>query len=724
MEVSTKETKSDVSEMFPSTYSDIDISRDKDNIQTASFSNSSAPSADLLAETSPSTSLLTLRKYQKELAKPALDGKNTIICAPTGCGKTITAAEVCKHLHDKSADPDKFKALFIVHIRHLTTQQRDAFRTHFDEKELGVLKETETLQAILQVKKVVMITAQILVNALHKKEVDVSDFDLLILDECHHTTQEHPFNIIMRTYLMKKKEGASPLPIILGLSASLGVGKDHNASSHIITLCANMDVTVVSHVRENVEDLKKHVHTPEYDEICRVDPRPSVDKFRNIIKEIMQEQEHKHLLETDPQEKGSQAYESWIVQFRKNAEKLLNRDLNVICGYLLAFNNALILYENLRAIDAFDYLDEYFEERSSSDDHYIACENELRMQYQTCHQKTLMKLARNEETNDCPKLKKLVKLLKIVFEKNELSKGLILCRTRVITRGLMLFLNQEKILHELGIKPDCLVGQGKPDMKYTMTEVEQTKVLNRFKEGEINVLVATNIAEEGLNMPACNVVIRFNYVSNEIGTVQSRGRARECGKSYLIVERGSKNEEHEEANPEKVRRMNEALLNVDCQSEDEFRNAVIIRQNKLLDEYEKKMLKKKQNQQLDRASDVEVLCKECSTFLCLGSDLRQRGCHYTCIDPEFRNKIQEKERNGQGFRDTTNLGFIKCAEKGCGKKSIGILVLFKDGGIEEKGYGLNAKQIKFRNRKETSIGNIWDIKQWSKSTFEIPQWEQ
>ena len=52
-----------------------------------------------------------------------------------------------------------------------------------------------------------------------------------------------------------------------------------------------------------------------------------------------------------------------------------------------------------------------------------------------------------------------------------------------------------------------------------------------------NVLVATDIAQEGLDMPACNFVIRYDFVSNEIGTVQSKGRARakqsEC---FLIVE--------------------------------------------------------------------------------------------------------------------------------------------------------------------------------------------
>ena len=66
----------------------------------------------------------------------------------------------------------------------------------------------------------------------------------------------------------------------------------------------------------------------------------------------------------------------------------------------------------------------------------------------------------------------------------------------------------------------------------------QLKMYVFLTDDGCNVLVATDIAQEGLDMPACNFVIRYNFVSNEIGTVQSKGRARaEGSQCYLIVER-------------------------------------------------------------------------------------------------------------------------------------------------------------------------------------------
>lgn len=63
-----------------------------------------------------------------------------------------------------------------------------------------------------------------------------------------------------------------------------------------------------------------------------------------------------------------------------------------------------------------------------------------------------------------------------------------------------------------------------------MTQNEQEKVIKRFKTGEKNLLLATSVAEEGLDISDCNYVIRYNMMGNEISSVQSRGRVR-----YVLI---------------------------------------------------------------------------------------------------------------------------------------------------------------------------------------------
>ena len=62
---------------------------------------------------------------------------------------------------------------------------------------------------------------------------------------------------------------------------------------------------------------------------------------------------------------------------------------------------------------------------------------------------------------------------------------------------------------------------------------EHVLTMMKFRKGEINCIFATSVAEEGLDVPDCNLIIRFDLYATLIQYIQSRGRARHAKSSYV-----------------------------------------------------------------------------------------------------------------------------------------------------------------------------------------------
>lgn len=57
-----------------------------------------------------------------------------------------------------------------------------------------------------------------------------------------------------------------------------------------------------------------------------------------------------------------------------------------------------------------------------------------------------------------------------------------------------------------------------------MIKVEQDEILEFFKEGNYKVIIVILVVEEGLDIQKCSLVVRYDYVINEIVMVQLRGK--------------------------------------------------------------------------------------------------------------------------------------------------------------------------------------------------------
>ena len=94
-----------------------------------------------------------------------------------------------------------------------------------------------------------------------------------------------------------------------------------------------------------------------------------------------------------------------------------------------------------------------------------------------------------------------------------------------------------EVLSENGIKASRFVGQAKRRGDVGMKQDEQTSVLDSFRNGEFNILVATSIAEEGLDIPEVDLVIFYEPIPSDIRYIQRKGRTgRKSAGSVVILQ--------------------------------------------------------------------------------------------------------------------------------------------------------------------------------------------
>jgi endoribonuclease Dicer len=73
------------------------------------------------------------------------------------------------------------------------------------------------------------------------------------------------------------------------------------------------------------------------------------------------------------------------------------------------------------------------------------------------------------------------------------------------------------------------------DITRELAKQSQGDTLLDFRTGEKNLIVATAVAEEGLDIQACGTVIRWDLPQNMVSWAQSRGRARRKKSTFVLM---------------------------------------------------------------------------------------------------------------------------------------------------------------------------------------------
>ncbi|KAJ1135883.1 hypothetical protein NDU88_002312 [Pleurodeles waltl] len=664
---------------------------------------------------------MDLYDYQWEVIQPALEGKNIIIWLPTGSGKTRAAVYVTKrHLQMKR----NAKVAVLVNKVHLVEQHYSKeFSPHLkDEYRLiaisGDSDEKSFFAEAVKSNDIIICTAQILQNALKSKDelkhVELTDFTLLVIDECHHTHKDGVYNKLMESYTEKKLRQEGKLPQILGLTASPGTGRATNIDSaklHILQICANLDTWKIMSPKEHLPQLEEKAHQPQK-EFNLTDQRPR-DPFGDRLKHIMNAI-HDYLDDDELQgtELGTQIYEQKIVELEKEGAVEACRKKRVCALHLRKYNDALLIHDTVRMIDAFNTLEKFYtieKLRRTQDD---PTEQFLFRIFDE-NKQALSRLA-NDTSYQNPKLQMLEKILMEHFGYSAQSCGIIFTKTRQSTHSLHEWICTSDGLKGLAKITAALTGTGSNSQTKHMTPHEQQAVIQRFRQGTLKLLVSTSVAEEGLDIPECNIVIRYGLMTNETAMIQARGRARAPDSTYsILAARGGKEERRECTNELLEQLMNRAIEAVQAMPEAEYLLEIRKLQTESIISRKVKQQKLDDKKRTYQPQDVRLYCRNCNEAVAHGNDLRTiENSHHVNINLDFKIYYSVSDNPvelGREMIDWVPGGLISCT---CGQEW-GMEMLYK---------ALNLPAISIKNFVvETSDGQRKTYKKWKDVPFEVEE---
>ncbi|TKC48214.1 hypothetical protein EI555_016701, partial [Monodon monoceros] len=400
--------------------------------------------------------------------------------------------------------------------------------------------------------------------------------------------------IIILTPQILTSNGLECSSQVIGLTASVGTGDARNtaeATEYICKFGSNKD---------NLEELEEIVYKPQK---CKKVESRTTNRFKCNISQLMIETESENLSQIQNRNFGTQRYEQWIIAVQKacmvfQMPKMKRAGFvkhcfstHRICGY--RYNDALIISEHARMKDALDYLKDFFRnvQAEGFDEIEQAPLRDLKMGEEgqwsletpgaaytycvtlsdtwlcsgTCPglKKKLQELEciSMDPSNENPKLKDLCLILQEEYHLSPETRIILFVKTRALMDALKKWIEENPKLSFL--KPGILTGRGRTNQKIGMTLPVQKCVLDAFRtDGDNKILIATSVADEGIVIAQCNMVLLFEYVVNVAKMIQTRSRGRARGSKCFLLTSNADVIEKEKISIYEEKMMNDSILSL------------------------------------------------------------------------------------------------------------------------------------------------------------------
>jgi len=496
------------------------------------------------------------RNYQERIAGECSKA-NTLVCLPTGLGKTVVAALV---VAERLRRFPNGRVIVMAPTRPLVLQHHKSFTRLLaldSDSMIAITGVTPPDQRVeLWNKRVIFSTPQVLMNDLITKHLQLQDIVLMIFDEAHRAVGDYPYAFIGPQYAQERNA------LILGLTASPGSTKDA-----IEEVCTNLRIRQVEARNLSSPDVKPYLGGIEVSWRSIALPQIFHDTSRGF-QEFLREQVRAAmklgvLTEVVP----DRVKITEILKARQDIRQLhtsatvTREDLRTISSGLYSSIHAIKAIELLET-QGFSSLNKYIESLKTRMKTRPSLALKKMMEHPQVHRSILLINAATKEGINHPKIGELKKEIKEALSRN--------------ARRVMIFTNYRSTAAELletlnslpGISAVRLVGQVTKGEDRGLSQKEQTMALEQFRKGIYNVLIATQIGEEGLDIAECDEVIFYDNVPSAIRFIQRRGRTgrKGPGKATILMAVGTRDEAYYWIARRKERVMMDALRKVEATS--------------------------------------------------------------------------------------------------------------------------------------------------------------
>ncbi|KAF5368364.1 hypothetical protein D9758_002380 [Tetrapyrgos nigripes] len=496
------------------------------------------------------------RDYQFNIVRHCLF-ENTIVALPTGMGKTFVAGVIMLNFYRWFPDGN---IVFLAPTKPLVNQQVEACHKSCGIPGSDAIVLTgditrTTRTRFWQEKRVFYMTPQTFRNDLVSGNCDPLDIVLLVLDEAHHASGDHAYNQIVR-FMMAK----NPHFRVLALTATPGGNPDT-----VQNMVDGLHISRIEIRDDESLDLRAYIHEKRLERHI-IPMSAEVNAIRDKIVKVMESlfQPIKRLYGYPVDLKSKHFY------FFQARQRDLKVDEKYAYPYLVKLSSlARIMGYLIEGTIQMCYSAVQDLAREPDSENSKKSKEKKPLRSDPLFQNLVVELEEQKRRGFTthPKMEKMKDILITYFGARmsdsgtgdgDVDDGAQESRTEPVSKAMVFVTNRQvvdEIIEELEthkplIKASRFVGQGTDKQgKKGLAQKEQLDIIRRFKEGDFNVLVATSIGEEGLDIGEVDLIVCYDVQKTPIRMLQRLGRTgrKRDGTVHLLLAEGREEQNMDKA---------------------------------------------------------------------------------------------------------------------------------------------------------------------------------